>query len=74
MLRLFAKKKAPRESYDPERWKPVIRKSICTGEETAGFLEAGTGQFQDVMLIRSPKDLDEFREQYGIAGEIGTIY
>ena len=35
---LFAKKK-PREkkAYDPARWKPVIRCSICTGEMAAGF-------------------------------------
>ncbi|MCR4707603.1 MAG: aspartate dehydrogenase [Clostridiales bacterium] len=74
MLKLFDKKKAPRSGYDPERMKPVIRRSICTGEETAGFLETGTGQFRDVMLIRRPSDLREFREQYGIAGEIETIY
>lgn len=60
--------------YDAEQLKPVIRKSICTGEETAGFLEIGSGRFRDVMLIRTRADLNEFREQYGITGEIETIY
>lgn len=74
MLGLFTKRKAPRTNYDPARWKPVIRRSICTGEETAGFLETGTGEFRDIMLIRTRKDLHAFREQYGIVGEIETIY
>ena len=72
----FFRKKAetPRQEYDRERMKPVIRSSNCTGEKTAGFLEKGTGQFHDVMLIRSPEDLEAFRRRYGIREEMETIY
>ena len=31
------KKKAKAYSYDKERMKPVIKTSICTGEQVAGF-------------------------------------
>ena len=50
---LFAKKK-PREkkAYDPARWKPVIRCSICTGEMAAGFKERATGRVEAGLLIR----------------------
>ena len=61
-------------SYDRERLEPVIRSSICTGEKTAGFREKDTGKFREVMLIRNEADLADFRRQYGITGEIGTIY
>ena len=39
---LFGRKKqkednAPREFYDPETQRPILRCSICTGEKVAGF-------------------------------------
>ena len=49
----FAKKKEPEaKTYDPALWKPVVRCSICTGEQAAGFREIATGRFEEVMLIR----------------------
>ena len=44
-------------SYDPERQQAVLKCSICTGEQVAGFLDRQTGHFTDVMLIRNEKDL-----------------
>ena len=73
-MRLFGKKAEPREAYDASLMTPVIRSSICTGEKTAGFREKGTGRFHEVMLIRSRADLEAFREQYHIQGDIETIY
>ena len=62
-------------TYDRESLKPVIRSSICTGEQTAGFKNLHTGKFSEVMLIRSGRDLEEFQRTYGIAdGEITTEY
>ena len=69
---LFRKPKGP--GYDPGKQFPVIRKSICTGEAVAGFSDRTTGKFSEVMLIRTPKDLEDFRRQYGIEGPIKTIY
>ena len=50
--------------YDPEEQEPVIRCSICTGEQVAGFKDKQTGKFTDVMLIRGEDDLQAFKEQY----------
>lgn len=50
--------------YDPEKQYPVIRSSICTGEKTAGFKSKTDGHFTEVMLIRSPKDEQLFKEIY----------
>ena len=71
---LFRKKLSHAPSWDPAVVIPVIRASICTGEKVAGFQETAGGRFHEVMLIRSDKDLAEFRRKYGIEGEIKTVY
>ncbi len=73
-MHLFSKKNAPKKAYDPAVLTPVIRASICTGEKTAGFRETGTGKIREVMVLRSDADLEQFRREYGITGEIETIY
>ena len=60
--------------YHPEQESPAVRSSICTGEKVAGFREKETGRFREVSLIRSPADLDAFKQKYGITDEIPTIY
>ena len=40
----------------------------------AGFRDLGTGHFDDVMLIRSGSDLQQFRDEYGISGDIEKEY
>ena len=71
---LFVKEK-PVQSYDRETLRPVIRESICTGEQTAGFKNIHTGKFTAVMLIRTNADLQEFCRSYGILpDEITTEY
>ena len=70
---LFRKKPECR-TYDKAQQRPLIRSSICTGEQVAGFLDVHTGSFAEVMVIRGEADLEVFRAQYGISGEIGKIY
>lgn len=60
---LFKKKKL---TYDKDNKKPVIKCSICNGEQVAGFKDIRTGEFEEVMLIRNEKDLSQFKEMYGI--------
>ena len=71
---MFGKKKKESISYDAEHYKPVIRASICTGEQSAGFVDRSTGEFREDMLIRGADDLYTFKEKYGITGEIDKIY
>ncbi len=63
------RKKQKTNSYDKENLRPIIRASICTGEQVAGFKDINTGKFTEVMLIRDSKDLYEFKEMYGIKDE-----
>lgn len=71
---MFFKKKTKKKTYDPADKKPVIRCSICTGEQVAGFQDLHTGNFEEVMLIARPGDLESFMSEYGITEEIEKIY
>lgn len=68
------KNNSQKKSYDKDNKIPVIKCSICTGEQVAGFLDIHTERFEDVMLIKSDDDLKLFKEQYGIAQDIQKIY
>ena len=68
------KKKTEKKTYDKENNKPVLKCSICNGEQVAGFKDIHTGKFEEVMLIRGAADLKAFRSQYGIVEEIEKIY
>ena len=63
---MFFFKKKETAGYDTAVQKPVLRCSICTGEQVAGFQDRRTGHVEEVQLIRTPADLDAFRARYGI--------
>ncbi len=68
------KKKFVAKSYDNENMKPVIKASICNGEQVAGFKDMNTGKIEEVMLIKTPEDLESFKIMYGINEEITKEY
>lgn len=70
----FRKKEQPKGTYDHENKKPLIKASICNGEQVAGFKDIHTGAFEEVMFIRDSADLAEFKNRYGIEGEIEKVY
>ena len=56
------KKKTIVKTYDKDNKKPVIKASICNGEQVAGFKDIHTGKIEEVMLIKSPSDIDIFKK------------
>ena len=70
---MFKKKKKTKE-YDKENLTPMIRTSICTGEQVAGFKDKRSGKFEEIALIKNDADLSAFKAQYGIEGEIPKFY
>ena len=71
---LFGRKRK-KCAYDRENLKPVIRSSICTGEQVAGFKNIHTGKFSAVLLIRNSGDLQEFLDTYDISEtDVATEY
>ena len=63
----WKQKKKPQLAYDKSGKVPVIRSSICTGEQVAGFKAEDTGKFEEVMLIRDDSDYQEFLRLYDVA-------
>lgn len=55
--------------FDREHQKPVIRSSICTGEQVAGFRDLNTGKFMEIMLVRDNEDMEKFCNNYGVSRE-----
>lgn len=68
MKNIFKNKKDKKITYVMESLRPVIKCSICNGEQVAGFKNINTGKFEEVMLIRNDKDLEKFMTMYGISG------
>lgn len=52
--------------FDPAKQIAVIKCSICTGEQVAGFKSKEDGHFTEVMLIRDSEDFKKFKEIYKI--------
>jgi hypothetical protein len=65
-IEVMFKKNYKKKTYDTENKRPVLRCSICTGEQVAGFKDVNSGHFEDIMLIRDSADLDEFMRMYGV--------
>ena len=70
---LFSKK-SEKKTYDRSNQNPVIKASICNGEQVAGFKDIHTGKFEEVMLIRRAEDLETFKTMYGIEEEIAKEF
>ncbi len=66
---LFGKKKEKPKydaNYDTTGKMAVLRCSICNGEQVAGFKDPVTGSFDEIALIRSEAELNEFLRFYGV--------
>ncbi len=74
-MKLFRSRENPMAAFPPERFEPVLRRSICTGERIACARERETGKLYEIMLIRSEQELRQFAKDCGVEpGEIKTVY
>lgn len=64
---LKKKKQVEIEQYDREKYRAVLRCSICNGEQVVGFKNIHTGEFHEIMLVRNASELEEFQEKYDVA-------
>lgn len=71
---LFSKKKTEYPKI-PEGCEPVLRCSICTGEQTLCARDRETGKLHELMLIRTPDELEGFCAENGLSsGDINRVY
>ena len=70
-MSLFKRRKVDIK-FDPQTQQPAVRRSICTGEMTVGFIDKATGKFTDLMCV-DQKGLEAFMREIGVE-EVKTIY
>lgn len=63
------RKKMTTTAYDKRGKVPVIRASICTGEQVIGFKDINSGKFEEIMCIRSKADLRDFMREFQVSEE-----
>lgn len=64
---MFGKKtRVKKLNYDPAEQKPVIKCSICNGEQVAGLKNIKTGKVEEIMVIRGEQDLETFKQMCGV--------
>lgn len=68
-MSIFRKQKQAAPAFSLEEYEPVLRCSICTGEQVACMQNRASGQLREIMLIRSPADLEEFCRTYQVPAE-----
>lgn len=66
MFRKKEKRQTERAEYDRENWRPVLKCSICNGEQIAGFKNIHTGEFREEIFIRGDQELEAFKQKYRI--------
>ena len=70
---MFGKKKKglkPSVGYVSSKHVPIIKASICNGEQVVGFKDVNTGHFTEVMLVREHSDLMDFKRMYNLPNDI----
>lgn len=72
---IFRKRREKVMTYDRSRLAPAIRKSICTGEETFGFIDIRDGHFTDIQLLKDEKEKAEVLRQWAVEpDEVKILY
>lgn len=65
-MSLFKKKSKDMPKFSTEESEPVLRCSICTGEQVLCARDRASGKIRELMLIRSYSELEEFCDHYGL--------
>ena len=66
---------APLPYFSPEEYEPVVRCSICTGEQVACMRDRSTGKVHELMFLRTEADMEEFCRNYKVKAEdVRKIY
>jgi hypothetical protein len=72
---LFGKKKSEYPKMPQGDYVPVLRCSICTGEQVLCAKEVSTGKLLELMLIKTPVQLEGFCAANGHSPEeIERVY
>ena len=71
----FGKKRPEAVARVPSGTRPAVRKSICTGEMTGGYVDPETGKFHELELIDGPESFAAFCKSARVSpDDVETIY
>ena len=74
-MALFGRKKTEFPKMPEGDFEPVLRCSICTGEQTLCVREKQSGKLHELMLIRRPEELAGFCAANGLdINKVEKIY
>ena len=74
-MSLFKKKKSSMPAIDLVKFEPVLRCSICSGEQVLCLKDRESGALHELMLIHSFSELDEVCSVNGIdPGTVRKVY
>lgn len=59
-MKFFSSKKKEYPKMPKGGFDPVIRCSICTGEQVICAKDRKTGEMHEMMLVRTPSDIEGF--------------
>ena len=68
-MKLFDKKKREYPKFPEGDYEPVLRCSICNGEQILCARDRVSGELHELILVRSPGDIDEFCKANSILPE-----
>ena len=72
---LFGRKKPKLPPFDLNTQQPAVRRSICTGEITVGYIDRATGKFHDLQMIPDQHALEDYLRQRGANPQtVKTLY
>lgn len=73
-MSFFRKKRPANAAPDLSGNRPAVRKSICTGEMTGGYIDRETGKFHELELI-PPGGFGAFCKSLNVSpDDVETIY
>ena len=65
----------PLAAFPPDRFEPVVRSSICTGERVACMRDRESGRLHEIELVRTDEELAAFCRRCGAdVRSIRTVY
>lgn len=66
-MSLFRKEKNKYPKFPEGDYVPVLKCSICTGEQVLCAKDRASGHIHELMLIRFPEELEDYCRYNGIA-------
>ena len=74
-MAFFGKKRPAVVTLNLQTQRPAVRKSVCTGEMTGGYIDRADGKFHELQLISGPDGFRTFCQSLNVSpDDVETFY